>query len=78
MNHDTPNKNDRSASYDGWTHASSFVSSILSGAILGYLADMWLDTAPWLVVIGIVLGSYSGFMKMWEHAKELDDHPRAR
>lgn len=77
MNHDTPKNKDRS-SYAGWMEGSSFLSSILSGAILGYLADMWLDTAPWLVVIGIIVGSYSGFMRMWQHSKEMDDDTRAR
>lgn len=56
----------------------SFASSILSGAILGYLADLWLGTDPWLVVVGIVAGSYSGFMLMWRYSKRLEDETRDR
>ena len=42
---------------EGWIQGGSFSGSILSGALIGYLADMWLGTEPWLVVIGIVVGS---------------------
>lgn len=50
----------------------SFLGSILAGALLGYLADWWLGTDPWLVVTGIVLGSYAGFLKMWQYLKKMD------
>ena len=42
------------------------------GALLGYLLDMWWGTDLWLVVTGIVLGSYSGFLKLWKYMKEQD------
>lgn len=58
---------------EGWIHGSSFVSSILSGALLSYLADMWLGTGPWLVTVGILAGSYSGFVNMWNWSKETED-----
>lgn len=54
----------------------SFLSSILAGTLLGYLLDMWLGTDPWLVVIGVCLGSYAGFVKVWDYMKQLDDIPR--
>jgi F0F1-type ATP synthase assembly protein I len=56
-------------------HAGSFVSSIIAGTLLGYFADMWLGTDPWLVVTGVVLGSYAGFVRMWQYMKELDEKP---
>jgi ATP synthase protein I len=52
--------------------SGSFLESILAGALLGYLLDWWLGTEPWLVIIGIVLGSYSGFMRIWAMLKEQD------
>jgi len=58
---------------EGWLRGGSFAGSILSGALLGYLADWWLGTEPWLVVIGIVVGSYSGFMNMWRWSKEIEE-----
>ena len=50
----------------------SFLSSILAGALVGYLLDLWLGTDPWLVVTGIVLGSYAGFARVWQYLKRMD------
>jgi ATP synthase protein I len=77
VKHDTTTNQAHSA-VSGWMHGGSFLSSILAGTLLGYLLDMWLGTDPWLVVIGIILGSYSGFMKMWHYAKQTDDETRER
>jgi F0F1-type ATP synthase assembly protein I len=33
-----------------------FSSNILGGILVGYLLDRWLNTGPWMVIIGIVLG----------------------
>ncbi|HEY7703984.1 MAG TPA: AtpZ/AtpI family protein [Acidimicrobiia bacterium] len=61
-----------SAVSEGWVQAGSFLGSILSGTLLGWLADRWLGTSPWLLVIGIVLGSYSGFMVMWRQSAAME------
>jgi ATP synthase protein I len=67
-----------SSSAEGWVASGAFLGSILSGALLGYLADMWLGTDPWLVVIGIVVGSYSGFVRMWHLSKQMGNGPDDR
>ena len=41
-----------------------FLSSILAGFLVGYLADLWLGTSPFLVITCIVVGSVWGFVKM--------------
>jgi len=38
------------------TVVTLFSSNILGGIIIGYLLDRWLNTGPWMVVTGIVLG----------------------
>lgn len=77
MKQDTPNQQIASAVSEGWVHGGSFLGSILSGTLLGYLADLWLGTDPWLVICGIVLGSYAGFVRVWQHMKGMgDDAPR--
>jgi len=70
---DSTTKQVHSAVNDGWMHGGSFASSIVAGTLLGYFADNWLGTEPWLVVIGVVAGSYAGFVKMWSYMKALND-----
>jgi F0F1-type ATP synthase assembly protein I len=72
MKHETSHQQVGRAVNEGWLHGGSFFTSIISGTLLGYLADVWLGTDPWLVIVGILLGSYSGFMNMWHHAKKMD------
>lgn len=50
------------------------MGSIVSGTLLGFFADRWLGTGPWLVVIGIVVGAYTGFMRIWDYSKRMDGH----
>lgn len=78
MREQTSRQQLHSAAGDGWVESGSFVSSILAGALLGYLADLWLGTDPWLVVVGIVVGSYSGFMRMWHYSKRIEEQTRDR
>lgn len=65
-------------SIGSWAASGSFLGSILSGALLGYLADLWLDTRPWLVVIGILAGSYAGFIAIWKQLKQMGNIERRR
>lgn len=67
-----------SAVGDGWMEGGSFLSSILAGTLVGYLADRWLGTDPWLVVVGIIAGAYSGFMRIWYWSKRIEEDPRER
>ena len=39
----------------------SFPVAVLLPAALGWLADRWLGTSPWLVFLGFVLGLVAGF-----------------
>jgi F0F1-type ATP synthase assembly protein I len=55
--------------------AAGFFATVMSGFLLGFLADWWLGTDPAGVVIGIVAGSVTGFWKMWHIAKRQDDQP---
>lgn len=62
-----------SAVNDGWLRGGSFLNSVLAGTLIGYLLDLWLGTGPWLVVTGVVLGSYSGFLRLWGYLNELNE-----
>lgn len=63
----------------GWSTSASFFGSVVSGLLIGLLIDRWLDTEPWAVIIGVTLGMYSGFMRLWHYAKvqgEKDERAR--
>jgi Uncharacterized protein conserved in bacteria len=47
------------------------VSGIAVGLFLGYLADKWLDTAPWGLGIGMIAGIIAGFKNVYTDAKRL-------
>jgi ATP synthase protein I len=61
---------------EGWSQTGSFAGSILSGTLLGLLADRWLGTEPWLVVIGSLVGIYAGFVNMWNYSKKIGETDR--
>ena len=41
------------------------VAATLIGAGLGYALDRWLGTGPWLLVVGVVLGTAAGFFGIY-------------
>jgi hypothetical protein len=41
-----------SAFSEGWIGGGSFLGSMLSGTLVGLLADRWLGTDPWFVITG--------------------------
>ena len=73
MKQDSPTSHVASAVNDGWLKGGALLNSVLAGTLLGYLLDRWLGTDPWLVVTGIVLGSYSGFLRLWNYIKETNE-----
>ena len=78
MKRETTTTQVASAVNDGWIEGGSFLSSILAGTLIGYLLDQWLGTEPWLIIVGIVAGSYSGFMRVWHYSKRIEEDPRER
>lgn len=41
--------------------ALTLFASVVSFAGAGWLADRWLGTKPWLMVVGLILGAAAGF-----------------
>ncbi|MDQ1708541.1 MAG: putative F0F1-ATPase subunit Ca2+/Mg2+ transporter [Pyrinomonadaceae bacterium] len=41
--------------------ALTLFASVITLAGLGWVLDRWLDTKPWMLVAGLVLGSAAGF-----------------
>lgn len=40
-------------------------SNVVGGIIVGYALDRWWNTAPWLMVVGIVLGTVGAFVGLY-------------
>lgn len=59
-----------SAINDGWIGGGNLFSAIAAGTLVGLGLDAWLNTSPWLVVVGIIGGSITGFYSMWDQMKE--------
>ena len=78
MNQRTPSTRVTTGLNQGWIQGGNLVGSVLAGWLLGFLLDTWLDTEPWFTVGGILLGSYSGFMRMWHYSKKMEEDPRER
>lgn len=47
-------------------------SNIVGGIVLGYLLDRWFNTAPWLIVTGLVLGTVSAFVGIYRIVSRLE------
>lgn len=49
----------------GFAYAAGIVlfASVAAFCALGWFLDKWLGTAPWLLIIGIVLGSAVGLFE---------------
>lgn len=51
--------------------AFSLFAAVISGLIAGWLLDRWLGTKPWLLVVGLVLGSAVGFYEFIRASSKL-------
>ena len=40
-------------------------ASVLIGTFMGYWADKWLGTKPWLLIVGFILGAAAGFRNLF-------------
>ncbi len=43
-----------------------FATSLAVGLVGGYFLDRWLGTEPWLVLVGLLLGTVAGFYGMFK------------
>lgn len=47
-------------------------SNIVGGIIIGYLLDRWFETAPWMIVTGLILGTIGAFVGLYRITSQLD------
>lgn len=53
----------------GITALSEFVGAVIVSALIGWKADDWLGTAPWLLIAMLALGVAAGFWNVYRVAK---------
>jgi ATP synthase protein I len=44
--------------------AFEFIGTILAGVFIGWLADRWLSTEPWILIGSTLFGIGAGFYRM--------------
>ncbi len=61
--------------------AFEFSGTIAAGAVLGWLLDGWLSTAPYGLVVATLLGVIGGFVRLVEVVRrfeQMDREPGSR
>lgn len=50
----------------------SFAFNVIGGIVVGILVDRWLNTAPWALLAGILLGVFSGLASIYRITNRLN------
>ncbi len=53
----------------GMRIAVELVAGVVAGAFIGLMADQWLGTKPWLLIVGFVLGCCAAFLNVYRVAQ---------
>jgi ATP synthase protein I len=48
------------------------VATVIGGAF-GYLLDRWLGTNPWLLIVGVFVGTAAGFLNIYRIVSRMTD-----
>ena len=57
----------------GYTLGINFMVSILACAFIGYWADVYFESKPFGVIIGVILGFSAGFWQVWKTTFKSDE-----
>lgn len=54
------------------------LAATLTWAGVGWLADRWLGTGPWLLAVGAIVGNAAGLYLVWLRSGRMDERERSR
>ena len=52
--------------------------SMVFFVFLGYFADGWLGTSPWLLIVGALLGMVATGVTLWKTVQDIDARKRSK
>ncbi|CAN5900284.1 AtpZ/AtpI family protein [soil metagenome] len=61
----------------GMRIAVEMVAGVVAGAFMGLMADQWLGTKPWLLIVGFVLGCCAAFLNVYRVAQAEERRSKA-
>lgn len=53
------------------------IAAILTWTAIGWVADRWLGTGPWLLVVGALIGNAAGIYLIWLRSERMEAAERA-
>ena len=56
----------------GMRLGTEFIAAVLVGAVAGYLLDQWLHTAPWIMLVLLLVGFAAGVLNVTRAAAEMN------
>lgn len=60
----------------GMRIAVELVAGVVAGAFIGLMADRWLGTKPWLLIVGFMLGCGAAFLNVYRVAQAEEKRDR--
>jgi ATP synthase protein I len=74
-----PSAADGNAEGRGWAIGIEFVGTVLVSALIGWLVDRYagLGTAPWAMIVMLLLGFAAGTRRAMQTSKQFDADPES-
>jgi ATP synthase protein I len=72
-----PSTADAQAEGRGWAIGIEFVGAVLVSAFIGWLIDRFAGTAPWAMIIMLLLGFAAGTRRAMQTSKQFDADPKS-
>ncbi len=70
-----PSTADSQAEGRGWAVGVEFIGAVLVSAFIGWLIDRFAGTAPWVMIVMLLLGFAAGTRRALTTSKQFDADP---